>query len=752
MATIARTATSLSALAVALAVASPAFAQEAPAQSHEDVIVVAQQAQKQVVSDGNVGVLGAQDALSTPFNISTYTSQLILDQQAETIGEVMENDPAVRTTYGSGNQSELFVIRGFALFGDDVSIDGLYGVTPRQIVSPELFDNVQVLNGASAFLFGAAPGGSGIGGGINLTPKRAHRTLFRATANFSQDSIFGGTFDAGTRFGADQAFGIRVNGVYRKGETAIDHDQREVRAASVDFDFRKGPGRFFLDFGYEDQRANWSRPEVRLATGVAVPAVPDGNYNYGQPWTYTKLRDLYVIARVELDITKGVMVYAAAGARDAAESGDYSTVTVNNLGPINAALTQGTVVGGGTASRLFVPREDNNESGQIGIRAKFKTGGISHQINAGGSVNYTDNRNSFTSGGFDASLRTGCGIAAATTTSFCTNLYNAPQVPKPANVTLPSSGGNLTDLPHVATTEFRSLFVSDTIGFLDDRVLVTGGVRRQWMVIDAWNRGTLQRTTRYNEARTTPVIGVVVKPTDHFSLYANRIEGLAQGPTAPITTTVNPGQVFAPFQSVQYEAGGKLQIHGLTATVAVYQTKQPNSYTAITPIAGNANATTFFVDGEQRNRGIELSFNGEPSRFIRLIGGATFSEAKVTSGLLNPPAPQVSVVGKTAVGVPDFQANLGAEVVLPFLPKMTVTGRVVITGKQWVDAANTQRLPGWTRFDLGARYVFVAAEHPITLRVSAENIDNRRYWYSAFGGYLVQGSPRTVKASVTFEY
>jgi iron complex outermembrane receptor protein len=752
MATIARTATSLSAIAVALAVASPAFAQEAPAQSHEDVIVVAQQAQKQVVSDGNVGVLGAQDALSTPFNISTYTSQLILDQQAETIGEVMENDPAVRTTYGSGNQSELFVIRGFALFGDDVSIDGLYGVTPRQIVSPELFDNVQVLNGASAFLFGAAPGGSGIGGGINLTPKRAHRTLFRATANFSQDSIFGGTFDAGTRFGADQAFGIRVNGVYRKGETAIDHDQREVRAASVDFDFRKGPGRFFLDFGYEDQRANWSRPEVRLATGVAVPAVPDGNYNYGQPWTYTKLRDLYVIARVELDITKGVMVYAAAGARDAAESGDYSTVTVNNLGPINAALTQGTVVGGGTASRLFVPREDNNESGQIGIRAKFKTGGISHQINAGGSVNYTDNRNSFTFGTFDASLRTGCGIAAATTTSFCTNLYNAPQVPKPANATLPSSGGSLTDLPHVATTEFRSLFASDTIGFLDDRVLITAGVRRQWMVIDGWNRGTLQRTTRYDEARTTPVIGVVVKPTEHFSLYANRIEGLAQGPTAPTNAnSTNSGQVFAPFQSVQYEAGGKLQIRGLTATVAVYQTKQPNSYTANTPTSANPAATTFFVDGEQRNRGIELSFNGEPSRFIRLIGGATFNEAKVTSGLI-PPPPAVTLVGNRAVGVPDFQANLGAEVVLPFLPKMTVTGRVVITGKQWVDAANTQRLPGWTRFDLGARYVFVAAEHPITLRVSAENIDNRRYWYSAFGGYLVQGSPRTVKASVTFEY
>ncbi len=739
MVSIGRTATSLSALAAALVLAHPALAQNRPAddtQNQGDVIVVAQQAQKQVVSDGSVGVLGPQDALSTPFNVTSYTAQLILDQQAETIGEVMENDPAVRTTFGSGNQSELFVIRGFPLNGDDVSIDGLYGVTPRQIVSPELFDSVQVLNGASAFLFGAAPGGSGIGGGINLTPKRAHKTLLRATFNYSQDSIFGGNFDVGTRFGADDAFGIRVNGVYRKGDTAIDHDQREVRAASVDVDFRKGPGRFYVDFGYEDQRANWSRPEIRLATGIPVPEAPGASYNFGQPWTYTHLRDLYVIARAELDITKNVMLYATAGARDAAEQGDYSTLTITNYN---------NVVGAGTASRLFVPREDNNESGQVGIRAKFNTAGISHQFNAGASVNYTDNRNSYSFGSFDASLRTGCALTPVASTSFCTNLYNAPQVPQPANVTLPASGGSLSVLPHVATSEFKSLFVSDSLGFLDDRVLVTAGLRKQDIVIDAYNRGTLVRTTHYDESRTTPVVGVVVKPTDHFSLYANRIEGLAQGATAPINAnTTNSGEVFAPFKSVQYEAGAKYAVHGLTATVAVYQTTQPNSFTAATPTPTNPLATTFFVDGEQRNRGIELSFNGEPSRFIRIIGGATFNEAKVTAGAIN--------IGKDAVGVPDYQVNLGTEVVLPFVPKLTVTGRIVLTGKQWIDAANTQRLPSWTRFDLGARYVFVTASHPITLRVSAENIDNRRYWYSAFGGYLVQGSPRTVKASVTFEY
>lgn len=220
----------------------------------EEIVVTAQQQRPQVTSEGSLGALGDRSALETPFNVRNYTAQLILDQQAETLGEVLENDPSVRIAQGFGNQSELFVIRGFPLAGDDVALDGLYGITPRQLVSPELYDRVQVLNGSSAFLFGAAPGGSGLGGGINLIPKRAEKTLMRATASYAGDHLFGGAIDLGTRFGAGDAFGFRVNGVYRDGDTAVDDERRSVRVVGADLDFRSGPGRFFLDFGYEDQR------------------------------------------------------------------------------------------------------------------------------------------------------------------------------------------------------------------------------------------------------------------------------------------------------------------------------------------------------------------------------------------------------------------------------------------------------------------------------------------------------------------
>ena len=59
--------------------------------------------------------------------------------------------------------------------------DALYSLLPRQYIATELFERVEVLRGASAFLNGATPGG-GVGGAINLLPKRApNEPLTRVT-------------------------------------------------------------------------------------------------------------------------------------------------------------------------------------------------------------------------------------------------------------------------------------------------------------------------------------------------------------------------------------------------------------------------------------------------------------------------------------------------------------------------------------------------------------------------------------------
>jgi iron complex outermembrane receptor protein len=706
-----------------LAIASPAAAQSLEEeQASEEIIVTAQRGnQTQVIRGGSVGVLGDKPAEDVPFSIKSYGETLILNQQPQTLGQVLENDPSVRTTYGFGNAAEQFVIRGFTLFGDDIGLDGLYGLAPRQLVAPELYEQVQVLSGASAFLNGAAPGGSGIGGSVNLIPKRAgSRPLSRATVNYTSDAHFGGSFDFARRFG-DGAFGVRINGAARSGDVSVEDEYRSAYVLGGAFDWEGERARLSLDLAYQRVRIRQLRPKVTIGTGV-IPEVPRADANYAQPWTYTTLRDVFGIVRGEYDLADNALLYASFGARDGSEQGVYGGITVTDA-----------VTGAATGSALFVPRTDNNEAAQAGLRVNLAAGGVTHELNFGGSAIWQVNRNAFDFlGGF---------------AGYPTNLYDPPVVPLPGTGFV---GGDLDDTFPVSRTRLASAFASDTIGLFGDRLLVTAGLRLQTIRSLSYSYTEGAETGRYDESAVTPVAGIVVKPVEGVSLFANRIQGLAQGPTAPIDPrVVNSGEVFPPFKSTQYEVGGKLSLGRFNASLALFQTTQPSAFSTPVDPADPTGPLLFGVNGEQRNRGIELSLDGEPVRGLRIIAGGSLIDAELrgTAGGLND--------GNQAVGVPEILLNAGVEWDLPFVRGATLTGRFVHTGEQQVDAANTLQIPAWSRLDLGARYVLALGDRPLTLRATIDNFANKRYWassFDAFGAALLQGAPRTFKLSASFDF
>src|SRR5215469_2959050 len=88
-----------------------AMAADAP--KPDDIVVTAQRANAtHVENGGGAGVLGNKAAENLPFNLRSFDETLILNQQPRSLGEVLDNDPTVRTTYGYGNAAESFVIRG----------------------------------------------------------------------------------------------------------------------------------------------------------------------------------------------------------------------------------------------------------------------------------------------------------------------------------------------------------------------------------------------------------------------------------------------------------------------------------------------------------------------------------------------------------------------------------------------------------------------------------------------------------------
>jgi iron complex outermembrane receptor protein len=674
----------------------------------------------QVARGGRLGLLGNVDIMDAPFNTSNFTHQLIQSQQAKSVADVLQNDPSVRVARGFGNYQELYVIRGFAVNSDDLAYNGLYGLLPRQFVATELLERVEVFRGANSFLNGAAPGGGGIGGAINLLPKRAgDRPLTQLTAGVETGGQRYGALDIGRRFGPDNRSGIRVNAVRRDGDTGIEGEQRALSVLSVGLDHDGGNFRVSADVGYQDHQLKGSRPSVTLAGDSAVPGAPDAGGNWGQPWTRSNERDTFGTVRGELDLAKDIVAWAAFGARSGDESNILALPTVSNGG--------GTASNGdGTASiyRFDNVRRDTVRTGEIGVRGKLRTGAVGHSLSATISTFRQQSRNAYAFSDFSG---------------FATDIFH------PVDVAAPPAdffiGGNMNDPRVTGKSTLTSVAVADTLSFLDDKVLLTVGARRQTIQSDSYDYTSGAALSHYDQSRVTPVAGIVYKPARNVSLYANYIEGLQQGPVASGANIDNIGQAFAPYVSRQKEIGVKVDAGKIGFGAALFSITLPSAY---------VQDRRFGVFGEQRNEGLELSVFGAPLRGVRVLGGLTLLDAKqrTTAGGINQ--------GKDAIGVPDTQLNLGAEWDVPGLDGLTLTARTLYTAAQFADGANTQQLPSWTRVDLGASYVTRIGERKVTLRARVDNVADKNYWASAGGypgsGYLVLGAPRTVALSGSIDF
>ncbi|HEY0333230.1 MAG TPA: TonB-dependent siderophore receptor [Stenotrophomonas sp.] len=666
----------------------------------------------QVATGGRVGLFGNLDVLDTPFNSLNFTAQLMRDQQARSVADVVQNDPAVRVARGFGNFQELYVVRGFPVYSDDMSYNGLYGLLPRQYVAAEFLERVEVFRGANSFLNGAAPSGSGVGGAFNLVPKRAgEEDLNRFTLGWENDGQGYAAADVSRRFGSDRDWGLRANAVRRDGDTAIDNESRELSVLSLGVDYRGERARFSADLGWQDHRIDAPRPSV--TPSGAIPRAPSADANFAQDWTYTEERDLFGVIRGEYDITDNTMAWAAFGMRDGEERNVLANPTADADGQLSTY-------------RFDNYREDTVTTGEVGLRSKFRTGSVNHRVSASASAFRLDSKNAYAFGGFGTAVGT---------------LYAPVQVAAPTDLT---GGGDLDDPLTTSKVETSSYALADTLGFADDRVLLTLGARHQTLKQYGYDYDTGARLNRYSDSAVTPVGAVVFKLDPQVSLYANYAEALVQGQVVPASSgsipLENAGEILKPFRSKQYEVGVKYDSGAFGATAALFRINQPNT------IVRDARLS---ADGEQRNQGLELSLYGQPWEGLRVLGGVTLLDPQLrrTQDGVNQ--------GNDVLGVPDTQANLGLDWDVPGVQGLSLDARVVHTGSQYANNENSVELSSWTRADLGARYAFQAAGKDWSLRARVDNLFGRDYWASAGGAsganYLVLGAPRTFLVSLSVD-
>ncbi|MEM8917799.1 MAG: TonB-dependent receptor [Pseudomonadota bacterium] len=662
------------------------------------------------------GVLGNRDYLDTPFSVLSLTDELARKQQASSITDVLRNDPTVQTAKGFGNFQEVYIIRGFPVFSDDTNYNGLFGILPRQSLSAELIERVEVFRGASAFVNGASVGGSGSGGLINIVPKRADADVTRLTigARTGLEGYLAG--DVGRTFGSFDEFGIRANGVYRDGETSVDGQDRETTVLSFAASYEGERFRFTADIGYQDILLDQPRPQV--TPSGAIPDVPDADANYAVEDTFSGDEHLFGTIRGEFDFSDNVTAWFAFGGRDGEENNVLANPTADENGDFSAF-------------RFDNVREESVYAGDAGIRASFKTGNIGHQLVASASFTDLNEKNAFA---FQFAAATG-------------NLNDTQPVALPPIGTF--LGGDLSNPLTTREVNNFSLAIADTLSLFDERLLVTLGVRYQEIETQAFDFNTGASTGGFDESAFTPAVGVVFKASDTLSFFGNYAENIQEGGTAPALSggvaVLNAGEVLSPFRGEQFEAGVKYDGDGFGITASAFSLNRPSA------IVEDA---IFSDNGEQRTQGIEVVAYGEIVQGLSLIGGFTLLDAELTNT-------QDGIdEGNTPIGVPDFRASLNARYDVAAVPGLSFDGRITYSDGQFTNNANTISIDSWTRFDIGASYRFRTNgnndDGNIVVRVRVENVADENYWESTGGfpgaNYLVQADPRTVIASVAFEF
>ncbi|WP_052097355.1 TonB-dependent receptor [Achromobacter sp. RTa] len=659
----------------------------------------------QVARGGRLGLLGNRDVMDAPFNVTNYTSDLLANRQAVTLADALNVEPSVRFTGQIGGVTDSFYIRGFPI-GEgnlgEIAFDGVYGVAPNYHVFTDYIERVEVLKGPAALLYGMSPN-SGVGGVINMVPKRAlPEDLTRVSADYVADTQFGARADISRRFGTDGEWGVRVNGMHRQGDTPLDNLYSRTDIGALSLDYQGERLRASLDLLTQNEKIDAPTRPFLVAAGIDVPHAADGRRNATQPWGWWKSDGQSALLRVEYDISDNLTVFADAGGSDTsvARLSDQTPTIVNEAG--DTIVTPNNF-------RFQVDRSTYN----AGVRARLDTGPVSHAISFMGSL-YSD-RNS---------------QASVTGTPLTSNIYHPiarPEqyIPAPASV------------PKVSSSDLSGFALADTLSILDERAQLSLGVRQQRIESRNFNAATGARTLSYDESATTPLAGLVIKPWSHVSFYANYIEGLSKGDVAPATAS-NAGQVFKPYKARQKEVGVKLDLDSAMLTLSAFEITKPS---------GQLTNGVYGVDSEQRNRGLEFNVAGEPFKGLRLLGGVTYLDAELTR------AGNHANVGNRPVGVPKLSVNLGAEWDTPWVAGLTLTGGMIHTGSEYINQANTQSVPSWTTFDLGARYATKVYGKDVTLRANVVNVFNRAYWSGvASYGTISQGVPRTVMLSASMDF
>jgi iron complex outermembrane recepter protein len=708
MASIFRFRSSLTPLAAAiLALSGAARAQDAS--STQTVQVTAHNAAD------SAGVTGFGQPLSrTPIQADVIDSKTLLDIGAISLSDVARLDASVTDAYNAPGYWTTFAVRGFAIDNRyNFRRDGL-PINAETVLPIDSLSSIEILKGLS----GTQAGTSAPGGLVNLVVKRPDADLRDARLRWSQNGTVGAAVDLSQRFGADRAFGARINA----SADRLDPNYRDARGhrenLALATDWRIDANHT-LEFEVEHNVQ--SQPSVpafsMLGDVVPDPHSIDPHINLNnQPWSLPVVTQGNTMSLRYTQALNANWRFQVQALQQRLVSNDHLAFAFGanaECDPCDRFASDGTYA-------LYDFRSDDERRQtrdlDVHLSGEFATGALRHALTVGALESRFDAR-------------------------FNDEAYNFVGIGNIAGTAVVPSDPSLTYANTNRTERNTELYLRDTVQ-IDADWSVWGGVRHTTIHRTSWETaaGDPTANTDYTKSFTTPWLAVSRQFGEHDMAYVSWGEGVESN-LVPTHGYDNGGRPLSSTLSRQVELGYKHGDESRQWGLTVYDVDQP--------LDDALPDGSFGHDGITRSIGLEASAQGR-------VGPLTLRASALRQRVRRERAMDSSNDGRRPTNIPEQSLKLAATWNVAPVPGLAVLADMDYEGGREVLPDNSTRIPGWTRYDLGARYTQQLAATTLVWRAGVDNLFDRRAWreapYQYDHAYLFPLAPRTFRASLEAKF
>ncbi|SFU18789.1 iron complex outermembrane recepter protein [Algoriphagus locisalis] len=682
-----------------------------------------------------------------PSTINFVTKELILDQVAFTVNDVVKNVPGV-------NQFSFYndiSIRGFRIQGQRNSGTLLNGMrTFTSFWKPQLIphiERVEVIKGPASALFGnASPGGS-----INRVTKKpleeSRKSISTTVGSFNTIRALA---DFTGAMSEDKKLLYRLNLGFENsdGFRDLQFSRNLVIAPSFAF-LPTAHTSLNFDIVYQDSKGRLDRGQAafgnRDLTTTPITTSLSAINDY--------LNEVTINATVSLLHNFSEAISFNSTYQLSSYTEDLLEHRTSNQ---FAALGDGSLDDTKVAMRVFIRKRSwNNNAFNNYLNAAYNLGSIKNTA----LIGYDYFRQEQLPGGSQLEART-----YLLKNGNAVNSYNPDNRD---NYQLDAEGNPLTNVAHFDLTSPISNGIRDMSKYIYNQVTYnqylqqTHGIYLQnqseigpLKVLLGLRQEYFQDLLNYNspeeeevkQQALLPRVGLVYTINPRINLYGTWVQGYQPQEAAGI---INPdaGGPFDPLTSEMFEVGAKTEWFNkrVSGTVSLYQIKERGGlYNANNP----DNPELMLQLGEEQSRGVELNLSGNILPNWSIVAGYAFNDAKITQADIE------EVVGRQKPNAPKNSANFWTKYIFE---NGSINGLGIGLGYNYVSdrfgsivsADQPDVFPAYGIVDAALYYKL----EKVQFQVNANNLFNKTHWV---GGYDVlrafPGSPRSIMTTVSYTF